>query len=54
MTATWVGIDHVQLAMPVGGEAAARAFFVERLGLMEVPKPAVMAAVAGVGSRPAP
>jgi catechol 2,3-dioxygenase-like lactoylglutathione lyase family enzyme len=47
MTATWVGIDHVQLAMPVGGEAAARAFFVERLGLMEVPKPAVMAARGG-------
>jgi len=46
-TSTWVGIDHVQLAMPVGGEAVAREFYVGVLGLIEVPKPAVMAARGG-------
>jgi catechol 2,3-dioxygenase-like lactoylglutathione lyase family enzyme len=34
-----VGIDHVQLAMPPGEEAKARAFYVDLLGLVEVPKP---------------
>lgn len=34
-----VGIDHVQLAMPTGGEAAARRFYGELLGLREVTKP---------------
>jgi len=34
------GIDHVQLAIPVGGEARARKFYGEALGLSEVPKPA--------------
>ncbi|MDP9018874.1 MAG: glyoxalase [Candidatus Eremiobacteraeota bacterium] len=32
-------IDHIQLAMPVGGEAMARAFYVEVLGMVETPKP---------------
>ena len=32
-------IDHVQLAMPVGGEAEARAFYEGVLGISEVPKP---------------
>lgn len=32
-------IHHVQLAMPVGEENAARAFYVGVLGLTEVPKP---------------
>ena len=35
-----VGLDHVQLAIPSGGEDAARAFFVGLLGMTEVPKPA--------------
>lgn len=35
-----VGLDHVQLAIPAGGEDAARAFFVGLLGMVEVPKPA--------------
>lgn len=39
----WVGIDHVQLAIPVGGEDRARAFYVGVLGLAEEPKPASMA-----------
>jgi len=40
-------IDHVQLAMPTGGEAQARAFYGEVLGLSEVPKPATLAARGG-------
>jgi catechol 2,3-dioxygenase-like lactoylglutathione lyase family enzyme len=43
----WVGIDHVQVAIPVGGEALARSFYVDVLGLVEQPKPAVMAARGG-------
>jgi len=43
----WVGIDHVQVAIPVGSEDAARAFYADVLGLSEVPKPAVMAARGG-------
>lgn len=43
----WVGIDHVQIAMPVGGEPVAREFYVGVLGLTEVPKPPVMAARGG-------
>lgn len=35
-----VGIDHVQLGMPTGGEAAARRFYGGVLGLREVDKPA--------------
>ena len=49
MTRAWevIGLDHVQLAMPVGAEAVARAFYTDVLGLTEVPKPAVMAARGG-------
>ena len=43
-----VGIDHVQLAIPPGGEAAARTFYGEVLGFSEVPKPAVMAVRGGL------
>ncbi|MEQ1499706.1 MAG: VOC family protein [Novosphingobium sp.] len=42
-----VGIEHVQLAMPPGGEAAARGFYTGLLGLPEVPKPPVLAARGG-------
>jgi catechol 2,3-dioxygenase-like lactoylglutathione lyase family enzyme len=35
-----IAIDHVQLAMPAGGEAQARAFYAGLLGIPEVPKPA--------------
>ena len=38
-----VRIDHVQLAMPPGGEALARAFFGDLLGIPEVPKPPELA-----------
>src|SRR5580704_18322260 len=34
-----VALDHIQLAMPPGGEANARAFYAGVLGIPEVPKP---------------
>ena len=34
-----VSIDHVQLAMPAGREAEARAFYADLLGITEAPKP---------------
>lgn len=40
-------IDHIQLAMPAGGEDAARAFYVEILGLPEIRKPPDLAARGG-------
>jgi catechol 2,3-dioxygenase-like lactoylglutathione lyase family enzyme len=38
-----VRVHHVQLAMPPGGEAQARAFFGDLLGIPEVPKPPELA-----------
>lgn len=35
----WAAIDHVQLAIPRGGEDAAREVFAVQLGIPEVPKP---------------
>lgn len=32
-------LDHVQIAIPAGGEVEARIFFGELLGLAEIPKP---------------
>ena len=43
----WIAIDHVQLAMPVGGEAIARQFYADVLGFVEMPKPPVMVARGG-------
>ena len=40
-------IDHVQLAMPEGGEAEARAFYQGALGIPEVLKPPHLAARGG-------
>lgn len=34
-----VSLHHLQVAMPAGEEAAARAFYGELLGLREIPKP---------------
>jgi len=42
-----IGLDHVQLAMPPGGEDEARAFYVGVLGLVEQPKPPLLAARGG-------
>ena len=47
MNARVVGIDHVLLSMPRGGEDAAREFYGTVLGLREVPKPAALAAHGG-------
>jgi catechol 2,3-dioxygenase-like lactoylglutathione lyase family enzyme len=41
-------IDHVQLAIPPGGEPAARRFYGEVLGLTEIPKPEAMRARGGM------
>jgi catechol 2,3-dioxygenase-like lactoylglutathione lyase family enzyme len=38
-TTQFIAIDHVQLAMPVGEENRARAFYGELLGMNEIPKP---------------
>jgi catechol 2,3-dioxygenase-like lactoylglutathione lyase family enzyme len=40
ITVPFTAIDHVQLAMPVGGEDAARQFYADLLGMAEIPKPA--------------
>jgi catechol 2,3-dioxygenase-like lactoylglutathione lyase family enzyme len=42
-----VAIDHVQLAMPVGREPEARAFYADLLGIPEHPKPRHLAARGG-------
>jgi catechol 2,3-dioxygenase-like lactoylglutathione lyase family enzyme len=48
MTAhTAMTLDHVQIAIPAGGEDRARAFFTGLLGLEELPKPAVLAGRGG-------
>jgi catechol 2,3-dioxygenase-like lactoylglutathione lyase family enzyme len=42
-----IGIDHVQLTMPLRGEPAARQFYAAVLGLHEVAKPASLAGRGG-------
>ena len=42
-----LAIDHVQVAIPRGGEELARAFYGALLGLAETPKPANLAARGG-------
>ena len=44
---TVIGIEHVQLAMPPGGEDAAREFYNGLLGLPERSKPPILAARGG-------
>jgi len=44
----YLGIDHVQLAAPPGCEAAARKFYVEILGMSELPKPAALQKRGGI------
>jgi catechol 2,3-dioxygenase-like lactoylglutathione lyase family enzyme len=38
-----LGLDHVQVAIPAGGEDAARVFYSGALGMTEVAKPAALA-----------
>ena len=42
-----LGIDHVQLAMPHGGEDRARSFYGDVLGMKEIPKPEALAGRGG-------
>ncbi|MGW2649619.1 VOC family protein [Streptomyces sp. NPDC001393] len=42
-----VAVDHVQLAAPPGSEDALRAYYVDILGMTEIPKPPVLAARGG-------
>lgn len=44
-------IHHVQIAIPAGGEEAARAFYAEMLGLQEVEKPENLRGRGGVWFR---
>jgi len=46
-----IAIDHVQLAMPAGREAEARAFYSGVLGMREVGKPRIWPIEEGAGSR---
>ena len=46
-----LGIDHVQVAIPRGGEAQARAFYAGLLDLEEIPKPEPIRARGGVWFR---
>lgn len=48
MSFRYIGIDHVQLAAPAGGDDPARAFFGELLGMCEISKPANLAVRGGV------
>jgi len=41
-------LHHVQVAAPRGSEAQARAFYVDVLGMKEIPKPANLAARGGL------
>lgn len=41
------GLDHVQVAIPVGGEPVARDYYGAVLGMDEIPKPEALAARGG-------
>ena len=41
------GLDHVQVAIPAGGEPTAREFYGEVLEMKEIPKPAALATRGG-------
>jgi catechol 2,3-dioxygenase-like lactoylglutathione lyase family enzyme len=45
-------LDHVQVAIPPGGEEAARRFYAGLLGLAEIEKPEPMRATGGVWFEP--
>ena len=46
-----LSIDHVQIAIPAGGEDGARSFYLDVLGFHEIPKPAELAKRGGVWFR---
>lgn len=43
MSTPFIALDHVQLAMPKGEEAAARGFYCDVLGMTELTKPPILA-----------
>ena len=47
-TPSITGLDHLQLAMPEGGEDQARAFYADLLGFIEEAKPSALAARGGL------
>jgi catechol 2,3-dioxygenase-like lactoylglutathione lyase family enzyme len=49
----WIALDHVQLAIPPGSEAACREFYVGILGMTEINKPAKLAKRGGLWLRTA-
>lgn len=48
MTINFTGIDHVQIAAPKGSEDEARNFFIDVIGMKEIPKPSNLAKKGGV------
>ncbi|MGW7930887.1 VOC family protein [Staphylococcus xylosus] len=44
----FIGIDHVQVAAPANQEDLARAFYAEKLGFKEIPKPDNLALKGGL------
>jgi catechol 2,3-dioxygenase-like lactoylglutathione lyase family enzyme len=51
LTGRVTGLDHVQVAAPLGCEAEARRFYGELLGMEEIEKPAELRARGGVWFR---
>ena len=49
--ALFLGLDHVQVAVPRDGEERAKAFYGDALGLTEIPKPAALAPRGGAWYR---
>jgi catechol 2,3-dioxygenase-like lactoylglutathione lyase family enzyme len=47
MSGQILALDHVQVAIPAGGEDAARAFYRTLLGMTEIQKPTALAARGG-------
>jgi catechol 2,3-dioxygenase-like lactoylglutathione lyase family enzyme len=50
-TMAYLSFDHVQVAMPAGGEERARSFYRDVLGFAEVPQPQPMRGGGGVWFR---
>ncbi|MEJ8561800.1 glyoxalase [Yoonia sp. GPGPB17] len=46
-----VGLDHLQLAHPAKAEGLMRAFYLDQLGMKEVPKPAPLKGRGGFWAR---
>ena len=39
MNYSWIGLDHIQIAIPEGSEEVAKAFYDDVIGMNEMPKP---------------